>query len=158
VRKSYLGNTSYRGDISHSIREKQESKLQKDKKDEANKNNYEYICLNIRNHSELFNYIREKKWEYRVISDIKKEIKSNNNIESEFKNFYISVPKDDIQRIKTDLDDGNKLKRKRREIVNDEASITGDNLNEKDEENDLPATVANNMTETQENVDTTLSP
>jgi len=108
-------------------------KKEKEKEKDSSKNNYEYICLNIRHHLDLFNYIRDKKWEYRVISDIKKEIKSNNNIESEYKNFYISIPKDDIQKIKED--DGEKLKRKRR-TTEEQSSNKNEDENENENENE----------------------
>jgi len=108
-------------------------KKEKEKEKDSSKNNYEYICLNIRHHLDLFNYIRDKKWEYRVISDIKKEIKSNNNIESEYKNFYISIPKDDIQKIKED--DGEKLKRKRR-TTEEQSSNKNEDENEIENENE----------------------
>lgn len=108
-------------------------KKEKEKEKDSSKNNYEYICLNIRHHLDLFNYIRDKKWEYRVISDIKKEIKSNNNIESEYKNFYISIPKDDIQKIKED--DGEKLKRKRR-TTEEQSSNKNEDENENENQNE----------------------
>ena len=36
-------------------KEEKEAKTTKEKEKDSNKNNYEYICLNIRHHTDLFN-------------------------------------------------------------------------------------------------------